>query len=85
MRRSPVIHRGYWLRMKAISEVVRIFLEESSDRPKVVLNLGCGAYVSSYQDLTGVPSRSTDWISQGPIAFSMAGKGTRTLQECEIH
>lgn len=48
-RRSPVIHRGYWLRMKAVSEVVRVFLEQPDDRPKVVLNLGCGAYVGEYR------------------------------------
>jgi tRNA wybutosine-synthesizing protein 4 len=41
-RRAPLINRGYWLRMKAIEHVVRKFLEEPSDKRKVVMNLGCG-------------------------------------------
>ncbi|OJJ50914.1 hypothetical protein ASPZODRAFT_148300 [Penicilliopsis zonata CBS 506.65] len=41
-RRAPLINRGYWLRMHAIMETVRRFLAEPSDRPKYVLNLGCG-------------------------------------------
>lgn len=41
-RRSPLINRGYWLRMYAIAETVRRFLEEPSDNLKCVLNFGCG-------------------------------------------
>ncbi|KAJ9204275.1 hypothetical protein DTO164E3_2037 [Paecilomyces variotii] len=41
-RRAPLINRGYWLRMYAMTETVRRFLEEPSDNPKFVLNLGCG-------------------------------------------
>lgn len=41
-RRAPLINRGYWLRMKAIEHVIHDFLIEPSDRPKVVINLGCG-------------------------------------------
>ena len=41
-RRSPLINRGYWLRMKAIDHVVRNFLQEDGDKHKVVVNLGCG-------------------------------------------
>ncbi|KAK1146060.1 tRNA methyltransferase ppm2 [Aspergillus melleus] len=41
-RRSPLINRGYWLRMHAMAETVRQFMKEPSDRPKFVLNLGCG-------------------------------------------
>lgn len=41
-RRSPVINRGYWLRMYAIENVTNQFLDESSDKKKVILNLGCG-------------------------------------------
>jgi tRNA wybutosine-synthesizing protein 4 len=41
-RRSPLINRGYWLRMKAIDQVVRQFLEQESEKQKVVINLGCG-------------------------------------------
>ncbi|KAM0127344.1 hypothetical protein ACHAPC_003296 [Botrytis cinerea] len=42
LRRSPLINRGYWLRMKAIDHVVKQFLEQKSDKQKVVINLGCG-------------------------------------------
>ncbi|PVH80226.1 LCM-domain-containing protein [Cadophora sp. DSE1049] len=41
-RRSPLINRGYWLRMKAIDQVVRQFLGKDSKKQKVVINLGCG-------------------------------------------
>jgi tRNA wybutosine-synthesizing protein 4 len=41
-RRAPLINRGYWLRMKAVDHVVRRFLETSSKKQKVVVNLGCG-------------------------------------------
>ncbi|KAF2829281.1 LCM-domain-containing protein [Ophiobolus disseminans] len=41
-RRNPLINRGYWLRMHAIEQVVRRFLEEDNGKPKVIVNLGCG-------------------------------------------
>lgn len=41
-RRSPLINRGYWLRMHAIEHVVRRFLKETADKQKIVVNLGCG-------------------------------------------
>lgn len=41
-RRNPLINRGYWLRMHAIEQVVRQFLEEESGKKKVIVNLGCG-------------------------------------------
>ncbi|RDW62938.1 tRNA methyltransferase PPM2 [Aspergillus mulundensis] len=41
-RRAPLINRGYWLRMHAMEESVRRFMREPSDKPKFVLNLGCG-------------------------------------------
>lgn len=51
-RRSPLINRGYWLRMRAVEYVVRSFLSEETIDPrtkvvvkKVVVNLGCGLFV----------------------------------------
>lgn len=41
-RRSPLINRGYWLRMKAIEYAVSRFLSERTAKRKVVINLGCG-------------------------------------------
>lgn len=41
-RRSPLINRGYWLRMRAIEHTVQKFLEEPSGKKKLVVNLGCG-------------------------------------------
>lgn len=41
-RRSPLINRGYWLRMKAIEHGVARFLAERTAKRKVVVNLGCG-------------------------------------------
>ena len=41
-RRSPLINRGYWLRMKAVEHSVRRFLAEQTNKRKIVVNLGCG-------------------------------------------
>lgn len=41
-RRSPLINRGYWLRMHAIDQVVHSFLNEPSEKTKLIVNLGCG-------------------------------------------
>ncbi|SZF05396.1 unnamed protein product [Blumeria hordei] len=41
-RRSPLINRGYWLRMKAIDHTVGAFLKKNSEKKKVLINLGCG-------------------------------------------
>ncbi|EGC47393.1 tRNA wybutosine-synthesizing protein 4 [Histoplasma capsulatum var. duboisii H88] len=42
LRRSPLVNRGYWLRMRAVESMVRRFLEGPSGHQKVVVNLGCG-------------------------------------------
>ncbi|KAF2658749.1 LCM-domain-containing protein [Lophiostoma macrostomum CBS 122681] len=42
VRRNPLINRGYWLRMHAVEQVARRFLDEDDGRPKAVINLGCG-------------------------------------------
>ena len=41
-RRSPLINRGYWLRMKSIEHAVTRFLAEQTPKRKIVVNLGCG-------------------------------------------
>lgn len=41
-RRSPLINRGYWLRMRAVEDRVRAFLGCVSEKQKMILNLGCG-------------------------------------------
>jgi len=41
-RRSPLINRGYLLRMRAVDVLVRDFLGEPTSKTKVVVNLGCG-------------------------------------------
>ena len=41
-RRSPLINRGYWLRMHAVEQALNQFLDEPSEKKKIVLNLGCG-------------------------------------------
>ncbi|KAL2356762.1 hypothetical protein BJ546DRAFT_532518 [Cryomyces antarcticus] len=41
-RRSPLINRGYWLRMRAVDHVIRNFLQEHAEKKKVIINLGCG-------------------------------------------
>lgn len=44
-RRSPLINRGYWLRMKAVDSAVRKFLNQDqgeTKKRKIIVNLGCG-------------------------------------------
>ncbi|KAA8565863.1 hypothetical protein EYC84_009679 [Monilinia fructicola] len=60
LRRSPLINRGYWLRMKAIDHVVKQFLEEKSENQKVVINLGCGYDPLPWQCMTRYPTASQD-------------------------
>ncbi|KAI4263522.1 MAG: hypothetical protein L6R42_001328, partial [Xanthoria sp. 1 TBL-2021] len=67
VRRSPLINRGYWLRMHAIEQTVSTFLKESSEKRKIVLNLGCGdplpfQCLSRYpEDCTGVTFVDVDF------------------------
>lgn len=58
LRRSPLINRGYWLRMKAIDHVVKQFLEQKSDKQKVVINLGCGYDPLPWQCMSRYPAAS---------------------------
>ena len=44
-RRSPLINRGYWLRMKAVESTVARLLSKSTAKKRLVINLGCGQYV----------------------------------------
>lgn len=41
-RRSPLINRGYWLRLRAIDVVLRRFITRPSTGKRVIINLGCG-------------------------------------------
>ena len=41
-RRSPLINRGYWLRMRAVVQAVQNFLLDHRDKSALVVNLGCG-------------------------------------------
>ncbi|KAL9061089.1 MAG: hypothetical protein Q9162_000234 [Coniocarpon cinnabarinum] len=41
-RRSPLINRGYWLRMRAVEHAVRTFLSNHPHENTCIVNLGCG-------------------------------------------
>ena len=41
-RRSPLINRGYWLRMRAIESTVHNYLVLNADKNVQIVNLGCG-------------------------------------------
>ncbi|KAI9679481.1 MAG: tRNA methyltransferase ppm2 [Caeruleum heppii] len=45
-RRSPLINRGYWLRMRVIEKAVQDFIVEPSPKRKIVLNLGSCQHVT---------------------------------------
>ncbi|KXJ89650.1 S-adenosyl-L-methionine-dependent methyltransferase [Microdochium bolleyi] len=54
-RRSPLINRGYHIRLHVIDVAVRNFLRRPSSNTKVVVNLGCGSDVLPWQCLTRYP------------------------------
>ncbi|KAL8732477.1 MAG: hypothetical protein Q9166_002691 [cf. Caloplaca sp. 2 TL-2023] len=56
IRRSPLINRGYWLRMHAVEQNVSRFLKEPSEKKKTVLNLGCGYDPLPFHCLSRYPS-----------------------------
>ncbi|ESZ94708.1 hypothetical protein SBOR_4902 [Sclerotinia borealis F-4128] len=58
LRRSPLINRGYWLRMKAVDHVAKKFLEQNSEKQKVVINLGCGYDPLPWQCMSRYPAVS---------------------------
>ncbi|TKX21982.1 cupin-like domain-containing protein 4 [Elsinoe australis] len=61
-RRSPLINRGYWLRMKAIDKTVENFLREDNGKIKVVVNLGCGYDPLPFQYLGIHPERCRNCV-----------------------
>ena len=54
-RRAPLINRGYWLRMRAVEDAVRRFLQEPSELPKMVVNLGCGYDALPFRTMWQLP------------------------------
>ncbi|KIW00435.1 uncharacterized protein PV09_07964 [Verruconis gallopava] len=56
-RRTPLINRGYWLRMRAIETVVKDFLDEKTDKSKAIVNLGCGYEPLAFRMLWKYPSQ----------------------------
>ena len=61
-RRSPLINRGYWLRMRAIEHTVQRFIEEQSEHRKVIINLGCGYDPLAFQFLAKDDSSRVDTL-----------------------
>lgn len=59
-RRSPLINRGYHLRLHVIDVTVRNFLRKEDGKPKVVINLGCGYDVLPWQTWTQYPEDCRD-------------------------
>ena len=41
-RRTPLVNRGYFLRMRLVDTMVSRFLSRPSGKTKVIVNLGCG-------------------------------------------
>ncbi|GAM85037.1 hypothetical protein ANO11243_030400 [Dothideomycetidae sp. 11243] len=61
-RRSPLINRGYWLRMKAIEKTVTRFLTREDGKTKLVVNLGCGYDPLPFQFLGSHPEQCKECI-----------------------
>ncbi|KAI9141458.1 S-adenosyl-L-methionine-dependent methyltransferase [Paraphysoderma sedebokerense] len=53
-KRSPLINRGYYLRMKLLDTIVQRFLEECSDRKErpQIINIGCGYDPTAFRILS---------------------------------
>ncbi|KAL9047208.1 MAG: hypothetical protein Q9214_000160, partial [Letrouitia sp. 1 TL-2023] len=60
IRRSPLINRGYWLRMYVVDDAIGRFLAQCSRKKKVILNLGCGYDPLVFQWLSKSPELSRD-------------------------
>ncbi|KAK8106829.1 tRNA methyltransferase ppm2 [Apiospora kogelbergensis] len=85
-RRSPLINRGYHLRLHVIDVAVRNFLSRPSSKQKVVVNLGAGSDVVPWQCMTRYPEecQGAKFID---IDFpDLMGKKRRIVQETpELH
>ncbi|KAF5116396.1 hypothetical protein DV454_001724 [Geotrichum candidum] len=57
-RRSPVINRGYWTRMEAITRHIEDIIESSNCSKNVIINLGCGFDPYPFQYLSNHGSSS---------------------------
>ncbi|KAI4193289.1 MAG: hypothetical protein LQ348_002910 [Seirophora lacunosa] len=84
IRRSPLINRGYWLRMHAVETVVRNFLDKSSDRKKVVVNLGCGYDPSPFKWLSVERYRNAATFIDVDYPELMARKKEVIMQNQEL-
>ncbi|KAL8941591.1 MAG: hypothetical protein Q9216_002142 [Gyalolechia sp. 2 TL-2023] len=62
IRRSPLINRGYWFRMHAIEKVVRDFLHESTEKHKIIVNLGCGYDPGPFEWITRGYGRGVTFV-----------------------
>lgn len=60
IRRSPVINRGYWTRVRALKHIIDTCLKRNRDSSKhlVVVNLGCGFDPYPFQYLHTSPEES---------------------------
>ncbi|KAI9798004.1 MAG: tRNA methyltransferase ppm2 [Candelina submexicana] len=77
-RRSPLINRGYWLRMKAIDHVVHDFLDDSAGIKKVVINLGCGYDPLPFQCLSKYAQACHN------VVFIDVDYGKLMAKKCEV-
>jgi tRNA wybutosine-synthesizing protein 4 len=54
-RRSPLVNRGYYLRMRLVDVTVANFLARRRGQPSAVVNLGCGSEVLAWRWLCRDP------------------------------
>ncbi|KAJ4368304.1 tRNA methyltransferase ppm2 [Neocucurbitaria cava] len=81
VRRNPLINRGYWLRMHAIEQVVRHFLEDENSKSKVVVNLGCGYKKATFVDVDYpqlIEKKRDRMLSSGILRDALLGTKLRT-------
>lgn len=80
-RRSPLINRGYHLRLHVIDVAVRNFLQRPSSKRKVVVNLGAGFDVLPWQCMTRYTESCKD-VKFVDIDFpDLMEKKRRVIQE----
>ncbi|KAK2806411.1 hypothetical protein FQN50_005828 [Emmonsiellopsis sp. PD_5] len=66
-RRSPLINRGYWLRMHAVERSIRKFLERPSDVQKVSVDIGANLMILNHLSSDPLPFQ---FLSRDPALCS---------------
>ncbi|KAL2891737.1 tRNA wybutosine-synthesizing protein 4 [Ceratocystis lukuohia] len=83
-RRSPLVNRGYWFRLRAIDVSVREFLRrDCGGKRMVVVNLGCGSPSALFIDIDypDMMQKKKQIVTQIPELAELLGNDFKTSQK----